>query len=85
MNLLNLIGTGYVIDHCISCFHKEQKKKLHDVYVTDVLRLISENTAKTVGGSYMKVRYLDLIDPKKEETRTANEVIDNIRNKLKGI
>ena len=76
------MGTGYVIDHCISCFHKEQVAKAHDIYVTDTLRLITENTAKQVGGSYIKERFADILDPPKEETRTAQEVIDNIKTKL---
>lgn len=78
------MGIGYVIDHYISYFHKEQKEKAYKVYVTDVLRTISENTAKSVGGSYVKMRYLDIIDPPKQETRTAEEIIENIRNKLRG-
>lgn len=78
------MGIGYVIDHYISYFHKEQKEKAYKVYVTDVLRTISENTAKSVGGSYVKMRYLDMIDPPKQETRTAEEIIENIRSKLRG-
>lgn len=78
------MGIGYVIDHYISYFNKEQKDKIYKVYVTDVLRSISENTAKSVQGSYIKARYLDIIDPPKEETRTPEEIIENIRNKLRG-
>jgi hypothetical protein len=81
---LEQIGIGYVIDHCISYFYKEQRHKAYEVYVTDVLRIIAENTAKQVGGSYIKMRYNDIVDPPKEESRSANEIIDSIRNKLEG-
>ena len=81
---MELNGVGYVIDHCISYFYKEQRHRAYEVYVTDVLRIISENTAKQVGGSYVKARYAEIIDPPKEETRTADQIIDNIRSKLEG-
>ncbi len=77
------MGIGYVIDHYISYFNKEQKEKAYKVYISDVLRIISENTAKYSGGSYVKVRYSELIDPPKKETRTSEEIIENIRNKLR--
>lgn len=36
------------------------------------------------GGATMKMRYAELIDtePQKEETRTADEVVDSIKEKL---
>lgn len=73
-----------MIDNCISYFHKEQTRKAYDVYVTDVLRIIAENAAKRYGGSYVKMRYAEIIDPPKEETRSADEIIDSIRSKLEG-
>ena len=76
------MGIGYVIDHCMAYFNKKQKIKAYEIYITDTLRMITENTAKQVGGSYIKMRYADIIDPPKEETRTAEEVIDDIRTKL---
>lgn len=54
------------------------------MYVTDALKLIAENTAKMGGGSYVKARYYDVLHPKPPETRTADEVIAQIANKLKG-
>lgn len=80
------MGTGYVIEHCISFFHKKRKTDAYRIYVTDALRLITENTAKIVGrfageASYLQVRYAELIEPTKKE-KTANEIIDNIREKL---
>lgn len=76
------MGIGYVIDHCIAYFNKEQKEKAYKTYITDTLRLMTENTAKQAGGSYIKARYIEIVDPPKEETRTAEEVIDRIKTKL---
>lgn len=52
------------------------------MYVTDALRIIGENIAKFGGGSYVKIRWIDLIHPKPEETRTANEIIEHMKKKL---
>lgn len=55
------------------------------VYATDALRIIGENTAKYAGGSYMKVRWADIIDPPKEDARTADEIIEHMKEKLKEV
>lgn len=44
--------------------------------------MLTENTAKLAGGPYLTVRYTDIIHPKPEETRTADEIIDHV---LKGL
>ena len=50
--------------------------------MTDVLKIIAENSARYAGGSYMKSRYYDLIHPKPEETRTPEEIIGNMKEKI---
>lgn len=55
------------------------------MYVTDALRLIGENTAKYAGGSYLKARWSDIINPPKEETRTAGEIIEHMKKKLEEV
>ena len=48
------------------------------VYVTDALRLTVENTAKYVGGDYIKARYIEIIEPKEVDTRTGDEIVADI-------
>lgn len=50
--------------------------------MTDVLKILAENTARYASGSYMKSRYYDLIHPKPEETRTPEEIIGNMKDKI---
>lgn len=78
-----MMGIGYVIEHYIAFFQKEQQEEAYKCYVTDALRLITENTAKACGGNYIQARYADLIAPRKEESRTANEVIIDLKEKLR--
>lgn len=55
------------------------------MYVTDALRVIGENTAKYAGGSYLKARWADIINPPKEDTRTADEIIEHMKKRLKEV
>ena len=78
---MEILGIGYVIEHYIAFFQKEQQEKAYKNYVTDTLRLITENTAKMFGGSYITQRYADIIAPKIEE-RTAEEIIIDLKEKM---
>ncbi len=53
------------------------EEKAYRIYVTDSLRAIINNPSNG--------RYIDAIKPHKVETRTATEIIDHIKNGLKGI
>ena len=77
-----MFGWGYVKDFCISLFSKEQEEKIVRIYYGECLRIISENTAKFGGGSYVQAKLQDILDPKPVDNRTANEIIEGIRKKL---
>lgn len=53
-------------------------------YVSDALMYISQNTANYAGGKAMNKRLYDVINAKPEETRTAQDIINNIKKKLGG-
>lgn len=55
---------------------------MYRVYVTDSLKYILENTARLSGGVHIESRYCDVIDPKPEETRTSEEIISSIKEKI---
>ena len=61
---------------------KQMREKAYRIYVTDALKAITENTAKYAGGSYTKARYLDLEDQRPEETRTPDEIIGKMKDKI---
>ncbi len=58
---------------------------MYRIYVTDALRIIAENTAKNVGGSYLQARYVDFAIPQKEETRTSDEIIAHMKTIIGGL
>ena len=58
---------------------KQDQEMAYQVYVAESLRLIGVNTARFAGGNYLEQKYVDLIEPKKEETRTEEEIIAQVR------
>ena len=78
-----MFGWGYAKDLCISLFQKEQEEKAVNIYYAECLRIMTENTAKMVGGSYIQVKLQDILDQKPVDNRTADDIIDGIKNKLK--
>ena len=79
-----------MIDYCIAFAKREIKRKNFEIYVTDALKIITENTAKQVGGAYLQHRYYDVITEaestgEEKEERTAEDIISNVKNKLNNL
>lgn len=59
--------------------YQSQKRDLaYRIYVSDCLRIISENTAKMGGGSYITAKLADIINPKPVDDRTGEEIAADI-------
>lgn len=54
--------------------NERAKTEAYRIYVTDALRLVAENTARYASGDYIKARYADMIEPKKQDNRTCEEI-----------
>lgn len=44
--------------------------------------MITENTAKQCGGSYISVKLTEILNPKPTDDRTSEEIISGIRDKI---
>ena len=44
--------------------------------------MIGENTAGMVNGKFISVEYEDIINPKPEEKRSSDEIIESIKDKI---
>lgn len=72
-----------MIDHCISAFSERQRNKSYQIYVTDTLSHIAHNTGHFVSnGVAPSKRWIDIIEPKKEDTKTGDEVALEVIKKL---
>ena len=68
------------MDHCMAFFQRQKKEQDYRDYVGNALYVIAHNTA-ALGGSEMARKYTDMYVP--EETRSAEEIKDSIKRKLK--
>ena len=67
-----------------SCYVKNNpEEKAFRVYVASTVQNINRILAENFGGAYMKISYQEMLKPKREETRTAEEIINDIKNGLK--
>lgn len=76
LQMLDLIGRGYIVDHCVSLFNSKAKERLYQIYITDTLKCLNDNLAKLIGGTVLKARYHDLLESgtKKESEKTGDEI-----------
>lgn len=70
---------GRAIIKALPAFLKRMtEEEAYRYYTADALRIVCENTAKLTGGNYIELRFFDILNPKKEETRTEQEIIDHV-------
>ena len=67
--------------YAIARYQSQQRELAYRIYVTDCLRIISENTAKICGGSYITAKLADIINPKPVDDRTGEEIAADIINR----
>ena len=64
--------------YAIARYQSQQRDLAYRIYVTDCLRIISENTAKMSGGSYITAKLSDIINPKPVDNRAGEEIASDI-------
>ena len=82
LDLLELLGRGYVVENCIAFFKIKREREKYLMYYADCLSILTDNTARYTGGKYIK-RLSEIEKP--EEKRTASEIIDSIKAKLREV
>ena len=62
-------------------FNQHQRDLAYRIYVTDCLRMVTENTAKLSQGSYTAVKFYDIINPNPKDERSGEEIVAEVINK----
>ena len=57
---------------------KDSELEMLGHYIANGLKMLTENTAKIVGGSYLAVSYTDIIHPKPKDERTGDEIVADV-------
>jgi hypothetical protein len=66
------------VRYAIARHARENREYAYRMYVTENLRIVGENTAKSGGGSYITQRYVDMIEPRPEDNRSAEEIAADV-------
>lgn len=61
--------------------NEREIEKRFRAYQADCLRVITENTAKYAGGSYIQSKWSDLMEQKTPDTRTAKDIVEELAAK----
>ena len=65
--------------YVVSKYKEQQKEMAYRIYVTECFRIMTENTAKQSGGSYINKPFADVLgNSKPKDERTADEIIADI-------
>lgn len=64
---------------------KYMEEQAYRDYTCEALRLLTHSNAEITGkGSYLTIKYSELIHPKQEDARTGDEIKSDILCKLRG-
>lgn len=67
--------------YAMARYQSQQRDLAYRIYIADCLRIISENTAKMGGGSYITAKFEDIINPKPVDNRAGEEIAADIINR----
>ena len=73
---MDLLGSGYVIDHCVAVFKHQDEEKLYRMYITECLYRVTHALHVP-----MSVRYMDINNPKPVDNRTPEDIVADITAK----
>lgn len=74
--MLDLMGSGYIIDCCIAAYNKKRERDNFEVYVTDAMAALINMWTRD-----KYPRYYDLIHPPKVDRRSGREIADEVLKK----
>lgn len=80
------MGKSYLIQHCTYVYNHKQERRAFEIYMSDRIKAVNDSIASVFGGSTSTSRYIDILermmDARPEETRTAEQIISAISEKL---
>ena len=59
-------------------YNQHQRDLAYRIFVSEGLRMLTENTAKMVQGAYLTVNFLDIINPKPKDERSGAEIASDV-------
>lgn len=59
-------------------YNQHQRDLAYRIFVSEGLRILTENTAKMTQGAYLTVNFLDIINPKPKDERSGAEIASDV-------
>ena len=78
LSALPRLRVGALIPMLFAKLQKDSELEMFGHYIANGLKMLTENTAKIVGGSYLAVSYTDIIHPKPKDERTGEEIVADV-------
>ena len=69
--------------YVMSRYKSYQRDMAYRFFVTDELYYLNNNVVNISGGSKIQTRFYEILYPPTKETRTADDIISNIKKKLR--
>ena len=70
--------------YCLAKREEYLTSKAYRIYMTDAVRILTENTARAFQGKYLEERWIDRVSPRKEDNRTAEDIKQHMLEGLNG-
>lgn len=71
------------MQHCLMEHRERMKDRNRQIYITDALKLIAENTARMAKGQVLTKRYIELSEPpKRKKEETAEDILQKVRDSM---
>jgi Zn-dependent membrane protease YugP len=67
--------------YAVARYKTYQREVAYRIYVTDCLRMMTENTARFVKGNYVAKRYADFLKNPARDNRTGEEIAAEVIQK----
>ena len=67
--------------YAVARYKTYQREVAYRIYVTDCLRMMTENTARFAKGNYIKKRYADFLKNPVQDNRTGEEIAADVIKK----
>ncbi len=68
--------------YVIGTLNIDGREMAYRFYISEGIRILTENTAAQVAGRQFTRSFSDILKPQKVETRTPEQIIDKIKNGL---
>lgn len=78
LSALPRLRAGALLPMLMARLHRDGEREMWGQYIATGLKMLTENTAKIAGGSYLTVSYTDIIHPKPQDERTGDEIVADV-------